>query len=270
MTEINKKGQQSDTSFTITGPDRIHPGNGGHLVMAYLFLKAQGLANKPVANIVINASANKIIKAENATISSLHKKGNTITFKYLAKSLPFPIDSTARVFLNPQKQYEALDVIPFIKEFDEEMLTIKGLEASKKYILKIDGNIINSFNGAQWNDGINLALLSNTPQYQQAKRIMELQLKRKDLEDKLRSFYWINYDYLYDKGWFMKDSPAITDSIMTEAKKNPFINGKKEAYLQTHEKSQRNKIQQQMNDMTNEMYRIAKPVEHIIMIEKVD
>ncbi len=270
MTEINKTGQQTDTAFTITGPDRIHPGNGGHLVMTYLFLKAQGLANKPIANVVINASANKITKAENATISSLNKKGNTITFKYLAKSLPFPIDSTARVFLNPQKQYEALSVIPFIKEFDEEMLTIKGIEASKKYILKIDGIIINSFDGAQLIDGINLALLSNTPQYQQAKRIMELQLKRKDLEDKLRSFYWISYDYLYDKGWFMKDSKAITDSIMAEAKKNPFINGKKEAYLETHEKSQRNKIQEQMNVMTEEMYQLAKPVEHIITIEKIN
>lgn len=270
MTEINKTGQQTDTAFTITGPDRIHPGNGGHLVMTYLFLKAQGLANKPIANVVINASANKITKAENATISSLNKKGNTITFKYLAKSLPFPIDSTARVFLNPQKQYEALSVIPFIKEFDEEMLTIKGIEASKKYILKIDGIIINSFDGAQLIDGINLALLSNTPQYQQAKRIMELQLKRKDLEDKLRSFYWISYDYLYDKGWFMKDSKAITDSIMAEAKKNPFINGKKEAYLETHEKSQRNKIQEQMNVMTEEMYQLAKPVEHIITIKKIN
>ncbi|MEO7045580.1 MAG: GDSL family lipase, partial [Ferruginibacter sp.] len=270
MTEINKTGQQTDTAFTMTGPDRIHPGNGGHLVMAYLFLKAQGLANKPVANVIINAANNKTIKAKNATISALSKKGNTLTFKYLAKSLPFPIDSTARVFLNPQKQYEALSVVPFIKEFDAELLTIKGLDESKKYILKIDGNIINSFDGMQLMNGINMALLSNTPQYQQAKRVMELQLKRKDLEDKLRSFYWISYDYLYDKGWFMKDSKAITDSIMAEAKKNPFVNGKKEAYLETHEKSQRDQIQQQMNDMTAEMYRMAKPVEHIITIEKIN
>jgi hypothetical protein len=157
-----------------------------------------------------------------------------------------------------------------VKEFDEEILTVKGLEPSEKYILKIDGNIINTLTGAQWNKGINLALLSNTPQYQQSKRIMEIQLKRKDLEDKLRSFYWISYDYLYDKGWFMKDSKAITDSVMAAAKTNPFINGKKDAYLETHEKSQRNKIQQQMNEMAEEMYRIAKPVEHIIAIEKND
>jgi len=271
MTEIDKKGQQRDTAFTLTGPDRIHPGNGGHLVMAYLFLKAQGLANQPIANVEINASNKKIIKADNASVTSVaNKKNDVISFNYLAKSLPFPIDSTARVFLNPQKQYEALSVIPFIKEFDEEMLTVKGLNASKHYTLKIDGNAIKNFTGAQLNNGINLALLSNTPQYQQAKKIMELQLKRKDLEDKLRAFYWISYNYLYGKGWFLQDSQAITDSVMAEAKKNPFINGKKDAYMELHEKSRRDAIHQQMNDMTDEMYKLAKPVQHSITIEKID
>lgn len=270
MTDINLKGQQTDTAFTITGPDRIHPGNAGHLVMAYLFLKAQGLAGKPVAEVAINANTGKLIHAANATVSAINKKNNSISFKYLAKSLPFPVDSTARVFLNPQKQYEALSVIPFIKEFNEESLAVKDLEANNNYSLKIDGNLIQTFTGAELNEGVNLALFSNTPQYQQAKKIMELQLKRKDLEDKLRAFYWINYDYLYDKGWFLQDSPAITDSIMEEAKKNPFINGKKEAYMETHTKSQRDAIQQQMDNMADEMYKLAQPATHIITIEKID
>ena len=270
MTEMDQKGQQKDTAFTLTGPDRIHPGNAGHFVMAYLFLKAQGLANKPIANVVVDAKSNKIIKTDNATISSINKKDDAVSFKYLSKSLPFPIDSSSRVWMNPQKQFEALNVIPFIKEFDEEMLTIKNLDAAKNYVLKIDGNDIKTFTGAELNDGINLATLSNTPQYQQAKKVMELQLQRKDLEDKIRAYYWINYDYLYDKGWFLQDSQAITDSIMTEAKKNPFINGKKDAYMETHEKSQRDVIQKQMDDMTDEMYNLAKPVAHIITITKVD
>lgn len=270
MTEMNNKEQQTDSAFTLTGPDRIHLGNAGHLVMAYLFLKAQGLANKPIANVEINASNKKITKADNATITSVTNKNGIVSFNYLAKSLPFPIDSTARAFMNPQRQYEALSVIPFIKEFDEEMLTIKGLDELKNYSLKIDEKPINNFTGAQLNDGINLALLSNTPQYQQAKQIMELQLKRKALEDKLRAFYFISYDYLYDKGLFMKDSPAITDSVMAAAKKNPFINGKKREYMETHELSQRDKIHEKMNDMTNEMYRLAMPVRHILTIEKID
>lgn len=270
MTELNKKGQQSDTAFTVTGPDRIHPGNAGHFVMAYFFLKAQGLANKPVANVVINAANKKVTEAGNATVTGISKNAGGISFSYLAKSLPFPIDSNARVWENPQKQYEALKVIPFTKEFNEEKLTVKGLDASAGYMLKIDGNSISHFTGEQLNEGINMAVLSNTPQYQQAKKIMELQLKRKDLEDKIRAYYWINYDYLYDKGLFLQDSPAITDSVMNEAKKNPFINGKKGAYLETNTKAQRDAIQQQMDELADEMYRLAKPVEHTIAVEKID
>lgn len=270
MTELNQKGQQTDTAFTLTGPDRIHPGNAGHLAMAYLFLKAQGLANKPVANVVINVSNKKVTNADNATITGLSKTTDGISFKYLAKSLPFPMDSAARVWGNPQKQYEALSSIPFTKEFNEEMLTVKGLDASANYVLIIDGNSISSFTGTQLSEGINLAVLSNTPQYQQAKKVAELQLQHKDLEDKIRAYYWINYDYLYDRGWFLQDSQAITDSIMAEAKKNPFVNGKKEAYMETHTKPQRDAIQQKMNDLADEMYRTAQPVEHTIAIEKIN
>ncbi|MEX6690683.1 SGNH/GDSL hydrolase family protein [Danxiaibacter flavus] len=270
MTEINKKGQQKDTAFTITGPDRIHPGNAGHLVMAYLFLKAQGLANKPIADIVIDANAAKTLKAENASISGLQKKNNNIAFTYLAKSLPFPIDSTARVFWNPQKQYEALDVIPFTKEFNSELLQVQHLDQSANYNLKIDGQLIGSYTGAALNGGVNLAMISTTPQYHQAKQIMDLQLKRKDLEDKLRSFYWVSYDFLYDRGLFLKDTPAITDSVIAEAKKNPFIGGKKDAYLELHEKSARDKVQKQMDEMTDKMYQLAKPVAHKVSIEKVN
>ncbi len=268
MTKIDEKGQETDTSFTITGSDRIHPGNGGHLVMAYLFLKAQGLANKPIANVEINASTKKIISADNATVTDVTNKNNSLSFKYFAKSLPFPIDSTPRVFMNPQKQYEALSIIPFIKEFDEEMLTVKGLAAAENYTLKIDGNPINNFTGKALDSGINLALLSNAPQYQQAKKVMDLQLKHKEFEDKMRAYYWVNYDYLYDKGLLFQDSPAIIDSIMTEAKKNPFINGKKGDYMLTHEKSQRDAIKKQMKEIEDKMYKLAQPVAHTITIEK--
>lgn len=270
MTQLNIKGQQSDTSFTLTGPDRIHPGNAGHLVMAYLFLKAQGLDNKPVADVSIDASTKKVLLSENATVSSLNKKDDGLSFTYFAKSLPFPIDSTARVFMNHQKEYEALDVIPFIKEFDEEILQVKNLDVNKNYDLKIDGKSIKTLTGKDLAGGVNLAILSNTPQYEQAKKVMDLQLKHKELEDKMRAYYWVNYDYLYGKGLFLQDSPAITDSIMTEAKKNPFIKGKKGDYMQTHEKSQRDAIEKQMKELEDEMYKAAQPVAHTITIEKAD
>ena len=36
--------------------DRIHPDNHGNMLMAYFFLKSQGLAGKPVAKVDIDAS----------------------------------------------------------------------------------------------------------------------------------------------------------------------------------------------------------------------
>jgi len=40
MATINAEWQTRDPNFTVVGKDRVHPGAVGHLVMAYLFLKA--------------------------------------------------------------------------------------------------------------------------------------------------------------------------------------------------------------------------------------
>lgn len=40
MVALNQQFQQKDPAFTLCGSDRIHPDNDGHMVMAYLFLKA--------------------------------------------------------------------------------------------------------------------------------------------------------------------------------------------------------------------------------------
>src|SRR5690606_26792185 len=50
MKQLNIEGQKRNPGFTISGKDRIHPGNGGHLIMAYHFLKSQGLAGLPVTD----------------------------------------------------------------------------------------------------------------------------------------------------------------------------------------------------------------------------
>ncbi len=269
MTAMEQAKQKDDSTYTLTGPDRIHPGNAGHFVMAYLFLKAQQLANQPIANISIDATKNKVVQAGNCTLTNLSAKNKTLSFTYLAKSLPFPIDTTARIWGNPQKQSEALDVIPFVKEFDQEMLVVKGLKGNK-YSLMIDSNEVMQCTAQQLNEGINLATLTGTPQYKQAKAIMDLQLKRKELEDKMRAYFWINYDYLYGKGMLFNDSQASLDSVYSEAKKNFFVASKKDSYTEVREQSSRDKIQQQMNDMRDELYKMAKPVAHKIVVQQMD
>ena len=189
MTTMEQAKQKDDSTFTLTGPDRIHPGMGGHLVMAYLFLKAQGLTGKPVAVISIDASKNKVKQADNCTLTNLSSKNGTVTFTYLAKSLPFPMDTANRTWGNPQKQSIALDVIPFTKEMNEEMLSVKGLPV-KEYRVMMDGNEITTATAQQLADGINLATFTNTPENKQAKAILDVWLQHKELEDKMRAYFW--------------------------------------------------------------------------------
>ena len=40
--------------------------------------------------------------------------------------------------------------------------------------------------------------------------------------------------------------------------------------METNTKARRDAIQKQMDDMADQMYRLAKPVEHTISIKKID
>ena len=96
MTAINQQYQQKDPTFTLCGSDRIHPDNDGHMVMAYLFLKAQGFVGKEVADMEINANKKQAVKSENCTVSNIKKNGKGLSFDYLAEALPYPLDTIAR------------------------------------------------------------------------------------------------------------------------------------------------------------------------------
>src|ERR1700761_3344597 len=93
MTAINRQWQKADTNFSLTPYDRIHPDYAGHLVMAYLFLKAQGMAGKPVADFAVNAKTKAVGKSVNCTISNVSGTDSNISFNYLANSLPYAFDT---------------------------------------------------------------------------------------------------------------------------------------------------------------------------------
>lgn len=56
MVEIGRRVQAGQPSFSLSMGDRIHPDNDGHMVMAYLYLKAQGFAGREVADVQIDAA----------------------------------------------------------------------------------------------------------------------------------------------------------------------------------------------------------------------
>jgi len=266
MTDLNVRLQQKDSAFTMIGPDRIHPGNGGHLVMASLFLKSQGLSGQPVADVKIDAG--KLQQALNCKVSNLTTLAGGLRFDYLAQALPFPIDTVARVWGNDQKQSDALNWIPFMEEFNRERLSVKGLQAGD-YALLIDGHRIGKWSAGDFANGINLAAQVETPQYKQAVSIMQLNLRRAELESKFRRYYWVQGNFFDKKGLLLKDDAAALDSIRRYAQTDGMLRYHEENYETAMYKELRTLWQQEIDMIINLVYRMNKPVSHTIEIVKM-
>lgn len=264
MLAIEKQYQATDSLFNLTPNDRIHPDNDGHLVMAYLFLKTQGLNGLPVADMQLNAGG-KVAKMTNCLISNVAATAGTLSFDYLAKSLPYPIDSIPRAWGNKKPQAEGLKYVPFTKDFNSEMLAVKGLKAGS-YTVKIDGEVIGKWSADELAGGLNLADHANTPEYQQAIQVRELNEERWEIERRLRNYQWVEWDFLKDKNLLFKDDAATMDTVKKYAPKNPFLNGNMDNYSRARFKNVRDAWQKEMDALVDQIYAINKPVKRRIEI----
>ncbi|MFI2743677.1 SGNH/GDSL hydrolase family protein [Zhouia sp. PK063] len=262
MMEMNLKQQQKDSTYSILGEGRVHPGPGGYLIMASLFLKNQGLAGKPVADVAVNAENSEIEKSENANVYLLDATPDKVSFEYNAKSLPFPIDSTESTWGNPQKLKDAFMVYPFTKEFNQELLQVKNLKQGN-YKLVIDGNEISEFSSDSLNAGINMALYANTPQYKQAMNVMFLNEQRKEIEGKLREYYWVQSNYFRDKGMLYEDSQRAYDMASVAG---GFVGSKMGVYRTARYPEIRKMWEDNLKVLLDKIYEINKPKPHKIEI----
>ncbi len=266
MTAINQREQAKDPAFSLSPGDRIHPGVGGHLVMAYFFLKAQGMAGKPVAAVAIDATTKKILKQENSTVTNLSVSPGMVAFDYLAKALPFPIDTMSRMWNSNSNQREALAVIPFMEEMNREDLQVKGLLPGT-YTLKIGGQKIGAWTATDFANGINLAAHMNTPQYQQACIIRDLNQERMEIERRFRQYNWMEFDVLREKGLLRKHNQQALDAVMAEIN-NGFIRGNFENWNKGRSEAVRDVWTAQMKLLVDKIYAINKPVKRRITLEK--
>jgi len=266
MTEITLEQQKKDTAFTLTGSDRIHPGNAGHFVMAWLFLRQQGMAGKAVADVVVDAKAAKVLESGNCRLSNLSVRPGEVRVDYLAASLPFPQDSIPRLNENPHRQTEALDVIPFNDEMNREMLTVKGL-SGRNYEVSMDGHPIGRWTGEQLGSGVNLALVKTTPEYEQAMSVLWLNERRMELESKLRAYYWLQFDYFQDRGMKYKDDARAMDSVVVKAKTDWAVASKRDNYRAARYPAVREAWQKEMDLLVDEIYRLARPRMHSIIMK---
>ncbi len=270
MRELSLKEQEKDSTFTFCRIDRIHPDNDGQMVMAYLFLKAQGLAGNEVSSVSINAHSSSITARKNCKVSKLKKNGSNLTFDYLAEALPYPLDSVSRSgWGSKRSQRDAMQLVPFMEEFNQERFQVTNLEKGT-YRLTIDNQFIDDFSAEQLADGINLADYQNTPQYQQATKIMYLNEERFEMEKRFREYLWTEYSFLKKEGLLFADNQQAIYKLKEYLPKDVFLRMSYDWYVKAMYPEVRGVWGNYMKTIVETIYKINKPVTHTVSLTKIE
>lgn len=220
LSTINAEVQRTDSTATVIGKDRVHPGPVGHLLMAWEFLRT--FKSSPIVATIVADRDTKSSqeKAQQAKITNLVRDGNTVTFTAEEQALPFPLRD---------EQAFALELAPFTENFNREVLRFNFLKPGN-YVLSIDGVEIGTYFSGELERGLNLSLITQTPQYQQAKKVQALLQNSWRLEGQLRQIRLVEYRFInalpgkenlevvkhhYDTGFVKKPDTDYAKKLLT-------------------------------------------------------
>jgi lysophospholipase L1-like esterase len=157
-------------------PDRVHPKEGGQLLMAAALLNAWH-APAVVSAVEIEAGKEPKAKTEHSEISDLRSDDGRLSWTQTDERLPFPIDLKDPVVALAEQSSKLL------RDLDRQPLKVNGLEKGKKYALLIDGHEIDTLAAEQLAEGVNLATRP-TPMAEQARAVHKLTIKHTDFHQK--------------------------------------------------------------------------------------
>lgn len=161
-------------------PDRVHPGEGVHWVMAETVLKGWH-APALVSSVGLDAHSARTTNTKNATVTELKrdKKSGAIMWTELESALPLPLPLSATDRITDL----ALEAGGLEGALDQETLTATGL-GSGSYTLSIDNQPAGSFTTDALAKGINLAWMA-TPMLRQSQTLAWETEHRNELERRL-------------------------------------------------------------------------------------
>lgn len=173
ITNLTHAGMQSNPSLAaLLVPDRIHPSEAAHWVMAAALARTWGVSSV-VSSTHLDVERPEPIASENTHITGLSFAANKLQWTATDEALPLPLD------LNNGMTRFVLSMSDLAK-MDQQMLRVDHLPASH-YTLKIDGHVIASFAREELAAGVNLALYP-TPMLSQARDVDGDELKRTQLD----------------------------------------------------------------------------------------
>ena len=196
MTELLK----AHPELHLCGPDRVHPREAGNLLMTALVLETMG-EPATVARVSIDAQkgvAEKLRDGQtrNAVVTAVAATPNGVRFTYAPKALPFP---ALAEYLEDEKIY------PLTEKFNRETFVVRGLAAGT-YDLAFDGVKVGSFSAADFEKGVNVALLA-TPNQKRAQATAEL-VRQLVANESVRRNLTLNYVIFHQKKIALDDFAA--------------------------------------------------------------
>jgi lysophospholipase L1-like esterase len=261
MTTVALQQQYTSPTFTLTVNDRVHPNSIGHFIMGYQFLKTcneSSIVSKTLVDVknLKDKAANR-----NCVINNVSYKKNSVQFTLLENALPFPI---------VDNQHQALLLVPFTKELNNQFVQINNLPKGN-YQLTIDSVVIDNFSHDDLQQGINLALYTKTPQYQQAVKVRKALEQLWDNEASLRAVAFVEFMYLQknDEKENMTVVKKYLDSLYNaKFKGQAYYTNAFNKYL-TY-KNQLSKLLQQADSLRTIVYKTAQPIVHHYTIKKIE
>ena len=258
MLVVNAAAQAKDPTATIIGKDRVHPGALGYYIMAYIFLKSQGV-QAVVASVEVDAHQGKAVQWVNCAVSGVEAKGGQVSFGYEPKSLPFPIGDKAL--------QEADNLVPFTIALNQELFKITGLTAGS-YAVEIDGADVAHYSAAQLESGVNLAVEPKNPQQIQAQAVSlaagKFSLACARYRAVKMSEYYMQLAGIdtarFDAG------KAYVEKYLDDANKtrNPVIAGYYKSYIENKPKEL--SFLADANTYQNEVYARNKPGKYMVVV----
>jgi lysophospholipase L1-like esterase len=158
---LKRAKQQFSELAPLIVPDRIHPSETGHWIMAAALMSAWHM-NPIVSSVTLNVANATVVSSDRTTATNLERSSDSLKWTQLDEALPLPLD-----FNNAM--VPMLLKISGVAQLDQMMLRIESLKAGD-YELLIDDKGIATFSSDELQHGINLALYK-TPMNEQARGI---------------------------------------------------------------------------------------------------
>jgi lysophospholipase L1-like esterase len=246
MLEVNARMQAKDPAFGIAGGDRVHPGPEGHWVMAYEFLKAQN-ASPIVASVKVDAAKGAVLENANCEVVALQAADGKVSFDYLPRSLPLPVNDEYR---------RGEKVVPITESLNREMLAVQGL-APGRYALLLDGQNAGDFTPEELAAGVNIATLEANPGQRRAKAVDALIQERAAQEGRIRQLRQMECGMRGKKSREEFAAHASADLDGAKKQDNKVMIGRLTKFLE--DLPQEDSIDQSILDLEQRIFAAAKP-----------